>query len=261
MVLNDPPEPLGELSEAQNAALLKALAKKSEDRYPDCVSFVRTLVEAERSNIRWTLAKMKRLVNAKDFDGAMGVFERGIESNIGENTKETEIEQASNEVRLLFFTMAESGYAPAQGIRGAMLEDDDRAQAAEWYRKAAEQGNADAQFALGMMYITGRSCVSTTNGPEEDIVQALKWIHKSAEQGNADALNQLGNIYYNGKRGVKKDYSQAFEWIRKAAEREISSSALKLLGDMYAEGKGVAKDPGQAKKWYRKAEIKAIFEI
>ena len=42
-VLNDEPEPIADLPEHVNAALLKALSKKKENRFPDCKSFVKAL--------------------------------------------------------------------------------------------------------------------------------------------------------------------------------------------------------------------------
>ena len=51
------------------------------------------------------------------------------------------------------------------------------AEAAKWYRKAADQGHADAQYNLGLMYAQGE-------GVPEDDVQAYKWWNLAAAQGN-----------------------------------------------------------------------------
>ena len=67
------------------------------------------------------------------------------------------------------------------------------------FRKAADQGNASAQFALGAMYF-GRK------GVPQDYTEAVKWLRKAAEQGNAGAQNNLGLMYSNGK-GVPQDYA------------------------------------------------------
>ena len=87
----------------------------------------------------------------------------------------------------------------------------DYAKAAEWFRKSAEQGNADAQYNLGIMYGTGM-------GISQDYAKAVEWYRKSAEQGNADAQYNLGCMYENG-RGVSRDYAKAVEWYRKSAEQ------------------------------------------
>ena len=70
-----------------------------------------------------------------------------------------------------------------------MPEDD--AAAVKWFRKAAEQGGADAQFFLGVMYAKGE-------GVLEDDAEAVKWYRKAAEQGYAGAQFNLGRMYANG---------------------------------------------------------------
>ena len=49
-----------------------------------------------------------------------------------------------------------------------------------WYKKAAEQGNAIAQYNLGLCYKKGE-------GVEKNIDEAIKWFSKCAEQGDEDA--------------------------------------------------------------------------
>ncbi|WP_439830288.1 tetratricopeptide repeat protein, partial [Aeromonas veronii] len=64
-----------------------------------------------------------------------------------------------------------------------MPQDD--AQALAWYRKAAEQGHAKAQYNLGVMYGNGQ-------GVPQDDAQAVVWFRKAAEQGLAEAQYELG---------------------------------------------------------------------
>ena len=66
----------------------------------------------------------------------------------------------------------------------------------------AEQGNADAQFNLGLMYFNG------TGVPQDDQV-ALKWFRRSADQGNGFAQFALGNMYYMG-RGVTANFVASY---------------------------------------------------
>ena len=116
--------------------------------------------------------------------------------------------------------------------------------AAEYFRKAAEQGHATAQDNLGECYYYGR-------GIGQDYEEAVKWYHKSAEQGYASAQNNLGVCYENG-HGVGKDAEEAVKWYRKAAEQGYAS-AQNNLGLCYENGRGVGKDAEEAVKWYRKA--------
>jgi TPR repeat protein len=96
------------------------------------------------------------------------------------------------------------------------------AEAAKWYRKAAELGNAEAQCMLGKFYYWGSSV------PKNE-AEAAKWYRKAAEQGYADAQYELGNCYYFGS-GVPEDKAEAEIWYRMAAEQG-NSDAQSRLGD------------------------------
>ena len=69
-------------------------------------------------------------------------------------------------------------------------------EAANWYRKAAEQsaavnGNKDAQFMLARMYAQGF-------GVEQNDAEAVAWYRKAADQGDADAQCILGGMCADG---------------------------------------------------------------
>ena len=108
-----------------------------------------------------------------------------------------------------------------------MPQDDQ--QAVAWYRKAAEQGHASAQFNLGNMYANGR-------GVPQDRQQALAWYRKAAEQGDASAQYNLGLMYANGE-GVPPNYSLAYTWISVAIARGIQnqSGAIDVRNALAAE--------------------------
>jgi uncharacterized protein len=75
--------------------------------------------------------------------------------------------------------------------------------------RTAEQGNAGAQFNLGVMYNNGQ-------GVPEDYKTAVKWFRLAAEQGQANAQFNLGVMYNNGQ-GVPQDYIRAHMWWNLAA--------------------------------------------
>ena len=131
----------------------------------------------------------------------------------------------------------ENGTGVSQNDSGAL----------EWYRKAAENGNAEAQIELGKRYFEGRG-VSTN----ED--EAVKWYTKAAENGNTDAQLALGDRYF-----VEQKYSAAAKWYRKAAEQRISNAQYKL-GLMYSQGQGVERNYVEAAEWYRKAADQGLPE-
>ena len=104
---------------------------------------------------------------------------------------------------------------------------------------AAEQGGAEAQYNLGVMYNIG-------DGVPEDKLEAAKWFRKAAEQGLAVAQAALG------LQLLAKDKPEAVKWFRKAAEQG-SSSAQFHLGRMYGGGMGVPKDFVRAYAWFNLA--------
>lgn len=78
------------------------------------------------------------------------------------------------------------------------------------FRRAAEQGHDEAQYALGLIYINGR-------GTSVDYSEAAEWFRRGAEQGNLDCLYMLGCCYDEGW-GVPKDDIQAYAWLSLAAD-------------------------------------------
>lgn len=113
--------------------------------------------------------------------------------------------------------------------------------------RAAERGDADAQFSLGVMYHNGQ-------GVPQDYMQAVSWYRKAAEQGHADGQYILALMYSEGE-GVPQDYKQAVSWYRKAAEQG-DARAQYNLGLIYSNGEGVPQDYVQAHKWF---DLAAFF--
>ena len=129
-------------------------------------------------------------------------------------------------------------YAKGQGV------PQDDALAAGWYRKAAENGLAEAQFELGIAYGQGK-------GVPQDAALAASWLRKAADQGFGKAQLFLGAIYALG-RGVPQDYAVSAIWYRKAANQGNPEAQLNL-GVAYALGEGLPQDDALAIDWYRKA--------
>jgi TPR repeat protein len=110
----------------------------------------------------------------------------------------------------------------------------------EW-RPLAEEGNAQAQLHLGLLYHQAR-------GVLQDSTTARQWYEKAAAQGYASGQNNLGYLYADGK-GVPKDETKGVEWIRKAAEQRDANGQASL-GEMYRDGRGVPQDNVQAYMWF-----------
>jgi len=111
---------------------------------------------------------------------------------------------------------------------------------AEW-TPLAEQGDARAQYSLGIMYDNGEGV------PENDKT-AVKWYTKAAEQGLANAQDDLG-IMYNYGDGVPENDKTAVKWHTKAAEQGLANAQYNL-GVMYANGDGVLTDNRRAYMWF-----------
>ena len=80
----------------------------------------------------------------------------------------------------------------------------------------AEQGDAAAQFYLGLMYQRGGLMYKGTRAVPQDMAEVLKWFRKAAEQGYAEAQYHLGLMHGIGQ-GVPQDYVQAYTWFSAAA--------------------------------------------
>ena len=98
------------------------------------------------------------------------------------------------------------------------------AEAAKYYRQAAELGYPRAQNILGQAYIKGR-------GVPADYDQALHWFRKAADQNFSDAQYNLGLMYAKG-HGVPKDFIEARRWWGMAAEQGNPKVQF-TLGHMY----------------------------
>jgi hypothetical protein len=108
---------------------------------------------------------------------------------------------------------AESGDAAAQLKLGMHYYEDtsrerppDYEQALKWFHRAADQGNAEAQARIGMMYHTGR-------GVPRDDAEAARWYLLAANGGYPWAQLQLSDMYGRGV-GVPRDLQESKRWIK-----------------------------------------------
>ena len=135
----------------------------------------------------------------------------------------------------------------AVSMKGVEMSDDGTGggrKDANALAEAAELGDAQAQFELGLMHDEGR-------GVRQDDVEAAKWYLRAAGQGHADAQIALALMYYNGW-GVPKDEGATEKWLRSASEQGHKQAQYRL-GLMYERGLGVPQDISEAVKWYRKS--------
>ena len=143
--------------------------------------------------------------------------------------------------------LADQGVPEAQSRIGFMYANgqgvpQNDAEAAKWYREAANQGDLDGLHNLAGMYLVGGG------GLPQDNAIALKLYRQAAALGDPYAQNMLGSMYENGWV-VRQDYVEAVKLYRKAAALG-NASARTALGRAYENGWGVPQDYVQAHKWY-----------
>jgi TPR repeat protein len=120
----------------------------------------------------------------------------------------------------------------------------DYAEAMYWYRRAADQGNSQAQNNIGWLYEYGR-------GVALDYSEVMRWFRLAAEQGSAPAQCNIGLLYENA-RGMAQDYGEAMRRYRIAADNGGVGGQINV-GRLYENGRGVPQDYAEAMRWYRKA--------
>ncbi len=141
---------------------------------------------------------------------------------------------------------ADAGHAAAQAAMGEILDRaDSGAEAIEYYRKSAAQGNADGQFGLGSMIAAGQAAPKNPH-------DARKWIVLAAEQGHKLAINELALAYISGGLDISEDArnsAEALRWIRAAAENRYLT-AMEKLAAAYRSGElGLTIDVDAAERW------------
>ena len=116
----------------------------------------------------------------------------------------------------------------------------------KWWRKAAEQGYAEAQHNLGVCYVKGE-------GVGQDYGQAYRYL-TMPQDWKSSACSYIGEMYYYG-RYLKKDYAKAFEYLKKAADEEQfrCGTAMRLLAACYRYGLGTAIDVAKEEYWMQEA--------
>ena len=113
-------------------------------------------------------------------------------------------------IALLLFTLSAFTSWAGDFQKGVnAYESGDYTTALKEFAALAEQGDADAQFNLALMYEKGK-------GVPQDYKQAVKWYTKAAEQGDAEAQYNLGTMYAIGQ-GVPQDNVYAHMWFNLAA--------------------------------------------
>ena len=174
---------------------------------------------------------------------------------IGEYYNRADLGNDPSKAFFYYMKAAQQGDAEAQNEVGVMYArgkgvEKNNEKAIEWYQKAAEQGYAISQYNLADRYLYG-------NGVEKNPQKAFELYLKAAEGGYASAQNDVAWMLYTGE-DVPQDLPKAFEWAQKAVEQG-NPYGYGTLAEMYYKGKGVKQDKAKAFELYSKgAELNDV---
>lgn len=112
------------------------------------------------------------------------------------------------------------------------------------WKKAAENGNADAQYMLGLLYLAGK-------GVDKNNDLGIDYIKKAAHQDMPEAQAMLGAIYFEDQV-IKRDVKESKKWLDIAASNGYAKSQY-YLGLIYYDGMEVEKDNKKAKNWFARS--------
>jgi len=181
---------------------------------------------------------------------------------------------------------AKLGDAEPQYLLGTMYQtgegvDIDYRVAMGWYRLAAEQGLAKAQFKLGLSYQYGfasnpsypKSFFDVTSkltrylhdydtdtainvyaedhGIDVDFEKAVYWYELAAKHGDAKAQYKLG-LFYFFDVFVQRSHPKAFGYFMMAAEQGLAKSQDEV-GRLLVSGIGCEEDMAEGIRWLRLA--------
>lgn len=146
---------------------------------------------------------------------------------------------------MLVKAAAERGDREAQFLLGVQYRAGDglardRTEAAKWLRKAAESGHAEAQYALGDLY--------AETSPEDalaDPVEAAKWLRAAAAQGNAEAQARLETL-----RASQRTQTEVTATQPKPAEAgKVGPLAGTAVGLPATRSREMDEDPAETVRW------------
>jgi enhanced entry protein EnhC len=140
---------------------------------------------------------------------------------------------------------AARGYLPAQKIvaRYALIQEKDLIEALKWFKKAADQGDIQAQMYCAAAYRFGL-------GVHKSEDKARHYDIAAAKQGNSLAQASLAEHFLESRH--RKNNQLGLIWVKRAVEQK-EPVAQYLLGQVYAEGKLEPKDTEQAKQLFELA--------
>jgi TPR repeat protein len=190
--------------------------------------------ERRRDPVRWDKAAEMGDASARFHLGLM--YEKGL--GVVSDAQKSEV---------WYLASARQGDIRAQLALARLYEGTNRDLAVDWYRRAADLGSPDAQFALGRYFCAG-------TGGARDFFQGVSWYLKAGEQGDLRALMTVGQLCVGGPLE-----HLAVECFKKAAAMGDAEAQF-LIGQHLAAGKGAAQDLSEAVEWWHRAALQGYAQ-
>jgi len=116
----------------------------------------------------------------------------------------------------------------------------------KWLRRSAEAGDARSMCILALHHVTGQY------GDKRDLALMRKWLERSAAHEYVYAMYLLGKYHRDGTHGYRRDWARAALWYEQAAMRG-DTFAMQDLAGLYREGgPNLAADPNVAEQWQQR---------
>ena len=129
----------------------------------------------------------------------------------------------------------------------------DYKKSAEYYVQAADKGQLDAVFQLGVYYMFGF-------GVKKDMHKAIQLFELAADNDHCEAAAWAGQIYDLGTYGIKTDYKKSFKYYMIAAKQN-HEEAMWFVINGYLKGQGTKRDYAKAWEWVEKAESLGYYKV
>jgi len=129
-------------------------------------------------------------------------------------------------------------YAEGRGVHKDMN------QALLWGRKAAQQGNVQAQFSVG------RALIESGNPGQS--AEGMTYLQQAAEGGNVNATLYWANVVGKGEHGVPRDEARAEALLKPWAEKGNADCQF-VLAALYKFGDSFTDRRDEAYVWMQRA--------
>ncbi|MEO0878609.1 MAG: tetratricopeptide repeat protein [Pseudomonadota bacterium] len=234
---------------AQRSALATAWRRMQAGEYAVARGLLEPLVAAGRADAQHMLGYMEERGLGGDVDlkraldlyftaaskGSVDAqFSLGEMAFLGDGVK-----RDYKRARGWYELASEKNHGPAKVRLGAIyaaglgLENPDHIKALDYFKQAADLGEVEAQYNVGVAYLIGR-------GVEKDYKTAEGWLRLAAEKGNPDAQYNLALLHDTDFLGAR-DPEKTLQWMQAAADKGLPP-ALNALGQMHMEGRAGVSD-------------------